>query len=147
VKHGLVTIFLFIAILVIPACKGDLRTSELKNLQGKWHLVKEVHQGVETPAEEIKNGFIIFDAENNWRVEVDGEKVGGGSFKIDPDKSPKTIDYTFAEGEEKGKTFSAIYELGGGSFKHCGVMDGERPKSFSAGEDSENYLVIFEREK
>jgi len=147
VKHGLATIVLFIAILAVPACKDDLHLSELKDLRGRWRLVKEVHQGRETPAEEIKNGFIIFGNENEWRVEVAGKTVGSGSFKVDPDKNPKTIDYAFAEGEEKGQNFLAIYELSGDSFKHCGVMNGERPKNFSAEAGSENYLVIFEREK
>jgi len=78
---------------------------------------------------------------------VNGKTVGGGSFTIDPDKNPKTIDYTFSEGEEKGQNFHAIYELNGDSFKHCGVMNGDRPKDFSADAGSENYLVMFEREK
>ena len=80
-------------------------------------------------------------------MEVNGKTIGGGSFKIDPGKNPKTIDYTFAEGVEKGKTFAAIYELTGDSFRHCGVMNGARPTDFSAAAGSENYLVSFERAK
>jgi uncharacterized protein (TIGR03067 family) len=121
--------------------------SELKSLRGRWHLIKEIHQGKETPAEEIKNGFIIFDTDNNWSVEVDGKTVGGGTFVVDPDKTPATIDYSFAIGEEKGQNFHAIYQLSGDSFKHCGVMDGERPSAFEAGPGSKSYLVTFERVK
>jgi uncharacterized protein (TIGR03067 family) len=73
--------------------------------------------------------------------------VGGGQYVIDPDKYPKTIDYTFSEGDEKGQTFRAIYETSADSFMHCGVMNGERPKTFSAEVGSESYLVTFERIK
>ncbi len=146
-KYRLFIFIPLLALIAISACKDNLHMSELKSLQGRWHLVKEIHQGKETPAEEIKNGFIIFDADNNWHVEVDEKTVGGGIYIVDSDKTPKTIDYSFAIGEEKGQNFHAIYELSGSTFKHCGVMDGERPKDFSANADSKNYLVTFERVK
>jgi uncharacterized protein (TIGR03067 family) len=146
-KPGLVVLISLLTLLFASSCKNNLHMSEIKSLRGRWHLIKEIHQGKETPAEEIKNGYIIFDADNNWRVEVDDKTVGGGTFIFDPDKNPKTIDYSFSIGEEKGQNFHAIYELNGDSFRHCGVMDGERPKDFSAGAGSKNYLVTFEREK
>jgi uncharacterized protein (TIGR03067 family) len=138
---------LLAAALILPACKDNLQMSEMRGLQGRWHLVKEVHNGVETPKDEIRNGYLTFDAENIWRVEANGKPIGGGQYVIDSDKYPKTIDYTFSEGEEKGQTFRAIYEASTDSFIHCGVMNGERPKTFSAEAGSENYLVTFERIK
>jgi uncharacterized protein (TIGR03067 family) len=114
-KYKLIFIVFCVAALAVPACKDMLHMSKLKGLQGRWHLMKEVHQGRETSAEDIKNGFIIFDAENNWHVEANGKTIGGGSYTVDPDKNPKTIDYTFTDGEEKGQKFFAVYELDGDS--------------------------------
>ncbi len=118
------------------------RTS--KKLEGKWRLVKEVHQGQETYGE---NNRLILDAEGTWRVEADGKTVGAGTLTLNPDANPKTIDYTFTQGAEKDQIFAAIYELDGDTFRHCGVMNGARPKGFTADAGSQNYLVTFQRER
>jgi hypothetical protein len=70
---------LLAAALILPACKDNLHMSEMRGLQGRWHLVEEVHNGVETPKDEISNGYLTFDAENNWRVEANAKPSAAGS--------------------------------------------------------------------
>lgn len=134
-----------ITLLILSACKDNVPDS--KKLAGTWRLVNEVHKGEEALVEETNPNRLIVDAEGNWRVEADGQTVGAGTLKLDPGANPKTIDYTFTQGEEKGQIFAAIYRLDGDSFTHCGVMGGERPKEFAADAESENYLVTFQRER
>ncbi len=120
--------------------------AELKKLHGTWRLVKETEDGKEMPAEEAKKAKLTFDQTGNWKVQVDGKVIGAGTAVLDPGKKPKTIDYTFTEGEAKGTKFWAIYELDRDSFKHCGVLKGARPTEFTAKAGSGRTLTMFKRE-
>jgi uncharacterized protein (TIGR03067 family) len=56
-----------------------------------------------------------------------------GTFKIDPTKTPKTIDMTFANGPAKGITLQGIYELDATTYKLCVAgPDADRPKVFDS---------------
>ena len=122
-------------------------SEELKKLSGSWRLTGEVDDGRQMPQEEVrKNNILTFDKTGSWKVEIDGKVVGQGTAKIDPTQSPKTIDYTFT-GEGAGGQFVAIYELGGNSFRHCGVLKGNRPSEFSSKPGSGQILTTFRREK
>ena len=70
------------------------------------------------------------------------------AIKIDPTKKPKTIEFTFTEGQLQGKTSLGIYELQGDTFKYCrAAPDKPRPTEFSSKEGSEQTLVVYKREK
>jgi uncharacterized protein (TIGR03067 family) len=67
---------------------------------------------------------------------------------VDVAKKPKTIDITFTEGPEKGKTIVGIYELEGDTYKVCINVNGkERPKEFAAKAGSGHGLEVLKREK
>ncbi len=134
-----------LVVLIAPLHAGN-DEAELAKLQGTWRLVRELEDGKEMPAEQAKKIRLIFDREGKWRVEDGGKVVGQGTAKIDPTKKPKTIDYTFG-GEAKGTKFIAIYELDGDTFKHCGVLKGDRPARFESPPGSGHTLTIFQREK
>jgi uncharacterized protein (TIGR03067 family) len=146
-KKGLLAAPLLVPLLAASRPIDGHIQSELKKLQGTWNLVKEINDGKEMSAEEAKKTRVIFDAEGKWKVEFDGKIVAEGTLKLDPSKKPKTIAYTFTQGEEKGKTFLAIYELDGDSFKHCGVLQGARPTEFASQAGSGHILIMFQREK
>ena len=109
---------------------GDV-AADLKKLKGTWTLVRETADGADKPAAELRGIKLIFTADAKWRVEKDNKVVGAGGLSIDPLKKPKTIDYTFTQGELQGKQFTAIYEVSADTFRHCGVMEGARPGDFS----------------
>lgn len=54
-----------------------------------------------------------------------------GTFKIDPTRNPKSIDYTDTHGADAGKTFPAIYTLENDKLIFCAAFEGqERPTEF-----------------
>lgn len=146
------TILLKIALLsaVLLASGAPIQNqilAELKELRGTWQLVEELDDGKPMPAEEAKKSKLTFDSTGKWKVEVDGKVIGEGTALIDPTRKPKTIDYTFTQGEAAGTRFLAIYELTGDVFRHCGVMKGNRPSEFSSKPGSGQTLTMFRREK
>jgi uncharacterized protein (TIGR03067 family) len=142
------TSILTILFLMIPLSPGPAsnRTQDQKELQGTWKLVHELNDGKEMLAEEASKTRLIFDGAGRWKVEFGGKIVGEGTFSLNTASKPKTIDYTFTQGEEKGKTFIAIYKLEGDSFTHCGVLKGDRPTTFESKPGSARALSVFRRE-
>ena len=138
-----------LSVVVVAAGKPaqDDVSAELKRLRGSWRLVDEIDDGRQMPQEEAqKNNILTFEITGSWKVEIDGRVVGQGAAKVDPTRRPKTIDYTFT-GEHTGGQFVAIYELSGDSFRHCGVLQGNRPSEFSSKPSSGQILTTFRREK
>ncbi len=75
------------------------------------------------------------------RIKLDGTSFAfefgnaptGGTCKLDPDASPKTIDMTFTKGPEKGNTSLGIYKLEGDVWTICLTLTAkERPTKFEA---------------
>jgi uncharacterized protein (TIGR03067 family) len=75
------------------------------------------------------------------------EAVYQGTFRVDASKSPKTIDFHFTEGPEKGKTNLGIYQLEGEQWRICLCMkdNGERPKEFKSNAGSQVVLETLIR--
>jgi squalene-hopene/tetraprenyl-beta-curcumene cyclase len=137
-----------LAVMALRACEPIRAVlPELKKLEGTWQIISDINDGKEMPADMAKKIRLIFAGDGDWKVTVDGNVVGAGTTKLDPTKNPKTVDYTFTEGEEKGKSMPGIYELNGDTFRHCGVMKGARPTEFSSKPGSGQWLVTFRREK
>src|SRR5260370_23015281 len=96
------------------------------------------------------------EALKHTRLKIEGEKFTvsdenvsqGGTFKVDATKKPKTIDVTFTDGPEKGKTSLGIYELDGDTYKICVDPEGKsRPTEFAIKPDSGHILEVLKREK
>jgi uncharacterized protein (TIGR03067 family) len=55
-----------------------------------------------------------------------------GTYKLDPSREPKAVDWTDTFGEDKGKVFLAIYSLEGDRMIFCAADAGqERPTEFT----------------
>jgi uncharacterized protein (TIGR03067 family) len=135
-------VVLAVGLLAAAEQKDDAKKDQEK-LQGTWAVV-----------EGPPGGKMVFDGDK-FTVRHDDKDLYKGTFKIDPSKSPKTIDLMVAEdnsggGTAKGKTSLGIYQLDGDKLKWCANEPGkeQRPKEFAkqAGGDR-LLLVIFEREK
>lgn len=64
------------------------------------------------------------------------------TFKLDPSKSPKTLDATVAEGLNKGAVILGIYEVSADTLKVCFDPDGKkRPTDFKAASGSQTCVV------
>ena len=85
--------------------------------------------------------------DDNYLVTV-GKDPDEGKCKIDPTKTPKTIDVTGVKGPNQGKTFLAIYELKGDDLRVCYDLSGkQRPTEFKSAEGTQLFLVTYKRQK
>jgi len=139
----------FVCTLVAGA---DDAIAEVKRLQGEWQLVEIQTKGktVSKDDDGIKGmKFIIKD--NNMDVttaKADG-KERKKTFQVNPSKSPKEMDITSLDGQEKGQTAACIYKLEKNKLTICMpyfVKDPSlRPTEFKAGEDDGLMVPVLER--
>ncbi|MDB6058151.1 MAG: hypothetical protein JWO95_1995 [Verrucomicrobiales bacterium] len=112
-----------------PAMQKDLAT-----LQGEWTMVSGSADGQEMPAQ-MRQQMRRVCKGNETTTTMSGQIFIQAKFTLDPEKSPKTIDYLMTGGFTKGQKQLGIYELHGDSFKACFAKPGaERPKDFKGGE-------------
>ena len=134
-----------VAILLVAADAKDDEKKEYERFTGTW-----VFESVEVGGEKL-----ALDALKGAGLTIDGnkftakEKEGAvhGTYKVDLSKKPKTIDVTFSDGPEKGKTMLGIYELDGDTYKVCFDISGkERPTKFESKKGTMLVLETLKRE-
>jgi uncharacterized protein (TIGR03067 family) len=126
--------------------KADLE-KEAKKFQGAWTIESSEAGGKELPAGELKGLIVIFEGDKHT-VKKGDEVIQVGTQKLDPSKSPKTIDVTMAEGPNKGKVMLGIYEIDGDTLKVCFDPQGKkRPTEFKSAPGSENFVNVHKRVK
>jgi RNA polymerase sigma factor (sigma-70 family) len=113
-------------------------------IQGKWKLVSAKLMGKDLPEEEQKalneSGF-VFEKDKLTAPHP-------GSFTLDPTKSPKEMDLTIDEPEQRKGKYLAVYELDGDTLKITFAHVGQdRPTKVAAGNDDPWAVLVFERVK
>ncbi|MCI0639458.1 MAG: TIGR03067 domain-containing protein [Gemmataceae bacterium] len=126
--------------------KGDAVKMEMKQLEGVWVLQSLENDGKPLSEEQLKQIRLTIKGDR-YTVEVGDRKVEL-TYKLDPSKKPKTIDFSLVGDDEK-KTTPGIYELATDTFKMCRAAEvgGKRPAEFSAAEGSGRILAVYKREK
>jgi uncharacterized protein (TIGR03067 family) len=134
-------------LLAADAPKEDPLQAEKKQFEGTWSLVSV----------EINGKAVAMDTLKEARLVVKGDKYSFTlgemhlelTHKPDPTKKPKTLDLTFTEGPNKGKTFQAIYTLEKGQLKICRHLEPgmERPTEFATKPDSGLMVIVWKRDK
>lgn len=134
--------------LLIAADDGKERvTKERKKLEGTWTIAAVVRNENPLPEEKMKDAQFVFQGEG-FVQKLRDKTMAKGIFRPDPSKNPPTIDLMMNEGEEKGKTIKAIYELEDDILRICGAAPGhERPTEFSAKDGSGHTLITLKRAK
>jgi uncharacterized protein (TIGR03067 family) len=102
--------------------------AELKKLQGTWTYTASELAGKPVPEEFIKGGTLTIKG-NKYTARLMGMVVDEGTIKIDPTKTPRTIDKI----SSKLKDFKmyGIYRLSGKELRVC--ENGEkRPTAFDS---------------
>jgi uncharacterized protein (TIGR03067 family) len=131
---------------------ADPADDETKKLQGEWRAVEVKGKKVDKDDAEVKNLRLVI--EGNGITLAD--PTGGGrerkkTFKLDPAKSPKEIDITSLDGQEKDQTAACIYKLDKDWLTICMPYFTKdlsvRPKEFKAGADDGMLLINLERVK
>lgn len=126
--------------------KADVE-KETKKFQGTWTIESSVTGGMEIPADQLKGFNVIFEGDKHTLKF--GDKVFQvGTQKIDPSKSPKTIDVTMTEGPEKGVVMLGIYEIDVDTLKVCFDPQGKkRPTEFKSEPGTQNFVNVHKRVK
>lgn len=133
------------AIAVADDAKDGAIKKDRQRIEGTWRIVELIAYGI--PADE-KQLTVVNGSDGTWSLRSDGKEIGRGTSTFDPTQKPKTIDFTPATGDAKGKLHLGIYELGDNARKLCFAPPGrERPAEFSSEPGSGHILVKFERMK
>ena len=126
--------------------KADL-AKEARKFQGTWTFESSEAGGKELPAGDLKGLILIFEGDKHT-VKKGDDVIQVGTQKLDPSKSPKTIDVTMTEGVNKGTVMLGIYEIDGGTLKVCFDPQGKKlPTGFKSAPGSENFVKIHKRLK
>jgi uncharacterized protein (TIGR03067 family) len=126
--------------------KADLE-KEVKKFQSAWTFESSETGGKELPAGELKGLVLTFEGDKHT-VKKGDEVIQVGTQKLDPSKSPKTIDVTLTEGPNKGKVMLGIYEIDADTLKVCFDPQGKkRPTEFKSAPGSENFVNVHKRVK
>jgi uncharacterized protein (TIGR03067 family) len=126
--------------------KADVE-KELKELQGTWTFESVEVGGKEEPAEDFKGMTVTFEGDK-FTVKKGDEVIQAGTEKLDPSKSPKTVDGTVTEGLNKGAVMLGIYEISGDTLKVCFDPEGKkRPTEFKSASGSQTFVNVHKRVK
>ena len=126
--------------------QNDAKT-DLGPIQGGWQLVLVFINGEELPADQVKTGELVVE-DDQYRAKL-GANASTSRIKVDPSRAPKEIDWTFTDGDQKGKTVKGLYKVTGDDLTICrGLTEMEaRPTEFAAPLDSGLLLAIWKRSK
>src|ERR1043165_9849063 len=120
--------------------------NELKRFQGIWTQVAYERDGVKEPLdEEGWDPITTFTGSEFVVTLADGSIPIKGTFRIDPTRNPKTVEWMDTIGEDAGQTLLAIYALEDDRLIFCAAYPGlERPREFRARPGQ--VLRVFRRE-
>ena len=128
--------------------QDDAVKAELKKLEGTWTVETVEVNGNMLPDEQIKGQAVTFVFKGDQvTVKKGGQMNNVATVKLDPAKSPKTIDLAATEGDNQGKTLLGIYELKDDTFKlgHLSRNEEQRPKDFN--DKSSLAVITMKRQK
>ena len=127
--------------------KQDPAVNELEKLQGTWNFVTLEVDGMKLPEAMLKGSSNIVIKGDTFKT-ITGGVIYEANIRIDAAKNPKTIDFIFTDGPEKGKTSLGIYEVDGDDLKIClGLSRKYRPAQFATTQGSRNALETLKRVK
>jgi uncharacterized protein (TIGR03067 family) len=134
--------------LGVLAAADDQDKKDGDGIKGTWALSAVTDNGQGADETFIKQTKAKFEDKAYSQI-VAGMTVEEGTYKLDPDKTPRTIDFIIETGQDKGKTQLGVYEVDGDTLKFCVTKSGSavRPKDFNAKEGSNQMLFVWKRVK
>jgi uncharacterized protein (TIGR03067 family) len=119
----------------------DAATKERKRFQGTWRFISLERD--QKPEEEFKKYTAVLKGDQ-WTVSA-GDRIAAQTiFRLDPTKTPKTIDLIDID---KGRIIRGIYSLEGDTLTVCDRGEKERPTEFATKPDSGLVLFVLKRAK
>lgn len=137
-------LMLVLFLLLAQATGADADEAEdLKLLAGTWKPTAADLGGNKIEAMVLEKASFVVEGEN-YTITVN-DFVEKGSFKLDPKKEPKALDFFPTQGNNNGKTFLCVYKIDEGSLTICYSLDGAtRPENF---EPLSNTLLLVKYER
>lgn len=126
--------------------REDASRQELQRIQGAWQVVSQEENGAKAAADSLRDRIIFFGGDA-FLVKQGHNLLQMGTQKLDPSKSPKTINVMVTQGDRRGDVWLGIYELQGDTLKVCFDPDAQkRPTEFKSERGSGLVLVVYKRQ-
>jgi uncharacterized protein (TIGR03067 family) len=125
----------------------DAVKKEYDKFDGTWKMESFTVDGKPAPIESFAEFRMTLKGETFATVTPEGKT--NGTYKVDPSKSPKTIDITFTGGPLDGVTMLGVYKLDGDTYTVCIPAGGgnERAKELASKPGSGLILEVLKRVK
>jgi uncharacterized protein (TIGR03067 family) len=121
----------------------DAVKKEQKKLEGTWMPLSQESKGEREEKDKLKKHALVF--ERDKLTIKDEAKSREHTFKIDPAKTPKTIDINDKTGDAVGL---GIYKLDGDTLTMAiAKPNSERPTEFTTKKDSSYVVIVLKHEK
>lgn len=138
------TCSLLLAFTTLPAW-ADPPDEAAAALEGTWQVQHAELSGQKFPVE-ISKTMSLTMKEGHYIARV-GTQLDKGTYTIDADAQPATIDILGTEGPNKGQTLLGIYGVAGNTLTVCYDLSGEaRPEEFNSLAGTQFFLVTYKRE-
>lgn len=135
---------LAVATLVASVARAD----DFEKMAGTWRVTSLDLNGQRNDSEDVRKVTVINEPNGNWTLLVDGNEIARGTSSIDDATNPKQVNLTVTQsndGNNIGRTYEGIYELGEKTRRVCLALDGgERPTQFFSAAASGHALLTYE---
>jgi uncharacterized protein (TIGR03067 family) len=136
---------LTVVLVVAAPAPPEKEKKDEEKMQGTWLVVSMVREGTSAADAEFKNVKVTI--KDDVLAVKDGDKDEQVTIKLDPTKTPKTIDMA-TKNKPMAEQISGIYELKGDDLKICFAKGGgARPTEFASKPGSNDALIVLKREK
>ena len=143
--HSFGQVALMVTLLIVADSGDNAAKNDLEKFQGTWNLISAERDGKKTPEEEARKIKLTIQG-NQFVLRKEGVVVSEGSMTLDASKKPKEVNETITAGPNKGKVFSAIFEIDDDQHRICFAAPAkERPTAFSS--SNGQLLQVWRREK
>ncbi len=106
---------------------------DASKIDGTWTVVGGSSDGQKIPEQSLKETPVTMELKNGkYTLFVAGKKLEAGTYRLDINKKPATIDLSLTAGADKGKTLLGIFKLASGQLTIAMSKAGVklRPKNF-----------------
>jgi uncharacterized protein (TIGR03067 family) len=125
--------------------RDEVAFRELLKFQGSWTVESMELNGAAVPTPDIQ-GRTMFFGGDAFILRKGKDVLQVGVQKIDPGKSPRTVNATITKGLYQGETMLGIYEFDGETLKVCFEIEGaSRPKEFKSASGEGRFIAVYKR--